>query len=95
MTPLEPKAGGMPSASQSDRVKSPMTPAGLRAICDFLYDKHCSGGQRKLARLLGWGYSTLWRKLNGKSKIIQSDELAVRQVLASFGSITTLCKPET
>ena len=54
-----------------------MTPADLRAICDSLNDECGTGGQTKLARLLGWHYSTLWRKLNGKSRITKSDELAV------------------
>jgi hypothetical protein len=58
-----------------------MTPADLRAICGSLDDERGTGGQLKLARLLGWNYSTLWRKLNGKSRITQSDELAIRQSL--------------
>lgn len=40
----------------------------------------------KLARLLGWHHSTVWRKLNGKCRITQSDELAIRQIAgALFG----------
>jgi len=31
--------------------------------------------------LLGWQYSTLWRKLNGKSDITKADELAVEKAL--------------
>jgi hypothetical protein len=42
-----------------------------------------TGGQSKLARLVGWSFSTLWRQLNGKSLITQSDELAIRQVVRS------------
>jgi hypothetical protein len=42
-----------------------MTPAALRAICDSLNDERGTGGQYKLACLLGWNQSTLWRKLNG------------------------------
>jgi hypothetical protein len=57
-----------------------LTPADLRAICDSLNDERGTGGQSKLARFLEWDYSTLWRKLNGKSPITQSDELAIRQV---------------
>jgi hypothetical protein len=49
-------------------------------MCDALNDERGTGGQSKLARLLDWDYSTLWRKLNGKSPITQSDELAIRQV---------------
>jgi hypothetical protein len=55
-----------------------MTPADLRAICDSLNDERGTGGQTKLARLLGWHYSTLWRKLNGLSTITHSDGLAIR-----------------
>jgi hypothetical protein len=51
------------------------TSACLRAIRNGLNP----GGQSKLARLLGWHYSTLWRKPNGKNRITQSDELAIRQ----------------
>ena len=54
-----------------------MTPAALRAICDSLNDEQGMGGQTKLARLLGWNYSTLWRKLAGKSRITQPDELTI------------------
>ncbi len=55
-----------------------MTPADLRAICDSLIGERGTGGQTKLARLLGWHHSTVWRKLYGKSPITQSDELAIR-----------------
>jgi hypothetical protein len=64
-----------------------MTPADLRAICDSLDDERGTGGPSKLARLLGWHYSTLWRKLNGLSKITYADELAIR-------AATTLKAPE-
>jgi DNA-binding transcriptional regulator YdaS (Cro superfamily) len=56
-----------------------MTLAGLRAICDSLNDERGTGGQSKLARLLGWHHSTIWRKLNGASQIARADELAIRQ----------------
>jgi hypothetical protein len=59
-----------------------MTPDELRALCDSLNP----GGQSKLARLLGWHYSTLWRKLAGKSKITRTDELAMRRVLENCDS---------
>jgi hypothetical protein len=55
-----------------------MTPAGLRAICDSLSGERGTGGQTKIARLLGWHHSTVWRKLNGKSPITKSDELSIR-----------------
>jgi len=61
-----------------------MTPADLRAICDSLNDECGTGGQTKLARLLEWDYSTLWRKLSGKSPTTQSNELAIRQAVASL-----------
>ena len=60
-----------------------MIPPNLRAICNSLNDEHNTGGQSKLARLLGWHRSTIWRKLNGKSPITQSDELAIRQAVRS------------
>jgi hypothetical protein len=58
-----------------------MTIDDLRAFCDSLNDEHGTGGQSKLARLLGWHHSTVWRKLNGASPITQADELAIRQAL--------------
>jgi hypothetical protein len=54
-----------------------MTPADLRAVCDSLNDERGTGGQSKLARLLEWHHSTIWRKLTGKIPITQSDELAI------------------
>jgi hypothetical protein len=58
-----------------------VTPADLRAICDSLNDERGTGGQTRLARLLHWDHSTVWRKLNGKSRITQADELAIRGAL--------------
>jgi plasmid maintenance system antidote protein VapI len=58
-----------------------MIPADLRATCDSLNDEHGTGGQSKLARLLGWHRSTIWRKLNGKSRITESDALAIQKAL--------------
>jgi hypothetical protein len=55
--------------------------ADLRASTISLNDEHGTGGQSKLARLLGWHHSTVWRKLNGKSRITQADELAIRQAV--------------
>ncbi|WP_169980479.1 helix-turn-helix domain-containing protein [Tautonia rosea] len=52
-----------------------MNPAELRAICDSLNDERGTGGQSRLARLLGWNFSTVWRKLNGKSLSTESDAL--------------------
>jgi hypothetical protein len=61
-----------------------MIPADLRIHSDSLDGERGTGGQSKLACLLGWDYSTLWRKLNGKSPITQSDELAIRQVAGAL-----------
>jgi hypothetical protein len=58
-----------------------MTAAELRAICDSLNVKRGTGGQSKLARLLGWHYTTVWRKLTGKSPITESDMLAIRKAV--------------
>ena len=59
----------------------------MRAICDSLNDERGTGGQTKLARLLGWHYSTVWRKLNGKSPITQSDELAISQAVGNSAAL--------
>lgn len=66
-----------------------MTPADLRAICDSLNDERSTGGQSKLARLLDWDHSTVWRKLNKKSRITQADALAIRQVLSGVDVLTS------
>jgi len=58
-----------------------MIPAELRSLCDSLNDERGTGGQSKLARLLDWDYSTLWRKLTGKSPITESDALAIRKAV--------------
>jgi hypothetical protein len=73
-----------------------MAPADLRAITISLNDERGTGGQSRLARLLDWDHSTVWRKLNGKSPITQSDELAIRQALAQlkgvwFGHVELPC----
>ena len=58
-----------------------MTPADLRTIIVSLNDERGTGGQSELARLLEWDYSTLWRKLNGKSPITESDALAIQKTV--------------
>jgi hypothetical protein len=58
-----------------------MTPSNLRSICDSLNDERGTGGQTRLARLLDWDYSTLWRKLCGKSPITESDVLAIQKAV--------------
>ena len=54
-----------------------MTPEALPAVCDSLSDERRTGGQTRLARLLGWDPSTIRRKLSGDTKITKADELAV------------------
>jgi hypothetical protein len=61
-----------------------MTPAALRHICDSLNDERGTGGQTRLARLLGWNPSTIRRKLAGQSKITKADELAIRAAIAAM-----------
>ena len=58
-----------------------MMPDALRLITISLNDERGTGGQSKLARLLGWNYSTVWRKLNGMSRISHSDQLAVMRAI--------------
>jgi hypothetical protein len=64
-----------------------MTPADLRAICGSLNDERGTGGQTRLSRLLKWHHSTIWRKLNGKSPITMSDELAIREAARSSAAL--------
>jgi hypothetical protein len=54
-----------------------MMPVDLLAICNSLNP----GGQTGLARLLDWDHSTVWRKLNGKSPITESDALAIQKAV--------------
>lgn len=61
-----------------------MTPADLRAITLSLNDKRVAGGPTKLARLLGWHHSTVWRKLNGQSPITESDALAIHKAVETL-----------
>jgi DNA-binding transcriptional regulator YdaS (Cro superfamily) len=58
-----------------------MTPADPRAITTSLNDERGTGGQTKLARMLGWHHSTVWRKLNGRSRISEADALAIQKAL--------------
>jgi plasmid maintenance system antidote protein VapI len=44
-------------------------------------DERGMGGQSKLARLLDCNHSTVWRKLNGKSKITQSDAIFIQTTI--------------
>jgi hypothetical protein len=63
--------------------KQALLRAQLRAICNSLNDERGTGGQSRLARLCGWHHSTVWRKLNGKSRITPSDELAILKAMES------------
>ena len=58
-----------------------MTPSTLRSLCDSLNDERGTGGQSRLARLLDWHHSTVWRKLIGKSPITESDVLAIQKAM--------------
>jgi Bacterial regulatory protein, Fis family len=72
-----------------------VTPIDLRAICDSLNDERGTGGQSRLARLLGWHFSTLWRKLHGKSRITQPDELAILGALSKLPrALGSKCKSD-
>jgi DNA-binding transcriptional regulator YdaS (Cro superfamily) len=62
-----------------------MTPTTLRAICDSLDDERGMGGQSRLARLLKWHHSTVWRKLTGRSPITESDALAIERAMQKAG----------
>ena len=62
-----------------------LTPADLRAICDSLNDERGTGGQSGLARLLGWHHTTVWRKLNGRSRITESHALAIERAVEIAG----------
>jgi DNA-binding transcriptional regulator YdaS (Cro superfamily) len=62
-----------------------MTPGDLRGITISLNDEHGTAGQSTLARMLGWNYTTLWRKLNGRSQIAGSDALAIQRAVEMAG----------
>jgi DNA-binding transcriptional regulator YdaS (Cro superfamily) len=58
-----------------------MTSADLRAITISLNNERGTCGQTRLARLLGWHHSSVWRKLNGQSPITESDALAIHKAV--------------
>lgn len=62
-----------------------MTPSDLRAVCNSLKNEHGTGGQTRLASLLDWDHSTVWRKLNGKSPVTESDALAIQKAVEMAG----------
>ena len=62
-----------------------MTPVDLRVICGSLNYKRRTGANSKLARLLGWHYTTVWRKLSGRSQITESDALAIQKAIEMAG----------
>jgi DNA-binding transcriptional regulator YdaS (Cro superfamily) len=64
-----------------------MTPSELRRICDSLNDERGTGGQARLAELLGWDTSTVRRKLAGKTKITKADALAIERAVSQAASI--------
>ncbi|WP_435018524.1 hypothetical protein TA3x_000498 [Tundrisphaera sp. TA3] len=60
-----------------------MTPTeNLNEVATRLNDPHGRGGKTRLARLLKWDYSTLWRKLNGKSATTHADITAAKAAAA-------------
>ncbi len=73
----------LPHSNRSDghEIGRTMPPADLRAICDLLNDERGSGGQSRLARLLKWHHSTVWRKLNGESPITKADARAIQKAV--------------
>jgi hypothetical protein len=62
-----------------------VTPSALRSITISLNDDRSTGGRTRLARLVGWYCSTVWRKLNGKSPITKSDALAIQKAVEMAG----------
>jgi hypothetical protein len=60
-----------------------MTRRELRKLCDSLNP----GGQTKLAGMLGWAARTMRNKLAGKTKITQSDELAVERAMQKLSEL--------
>ena len=68
-----------------------MTSTVLRSLFVGLSDERGTVGQAKLARLLGWNYTTLWRKLNGNSPITLSDELAIMKAVETMTNRPTAC----
>jgi hypothetical protein len=65
-----------------------MTPSSLRRICDSLNDERGTGGQNRLARLVGWNSSTVRRKLTGMSRITRADELAIGKAIDDNPSLS-------
>lgn len=61
-----------------------MTPSDLRKICDSLNDERGTGGQTRLARMLKRSPRTVRNKLSGKTKITQSDILAISHIISCF-----------
>jgi hypothetical protein len=76
-----PFAGSTEASTRTSIQKTRDDSSDRRSLCNSLNDERGTGGQTKLAKRLGWHHSTLWRKLNGLSRITKSDELAIRQAL--------------
>lgn len=47
-----------------------------------LNDEHGRGGKTRVAELLEWDYTTLWRKLSGRTRLKRADERAIRDAVA-------------
>lgn len=62
-----------------------MTPADPQAICVSLNDEHGIGGQSKIARMPVWHHTTIWRKLNGRSRITESSALTTQKAVEMAG----------
>jgi DNA-binding transcriptional regulator YdaS (Cro superfamily) len=58
-----------------------MTPDVLRAICDTLNDERGTGGQSRLARMIGVDPRTIRNKLSGSTPITESDTLAIQKAV--------------
>jgi hypothetical protein len=58
-----------------------MTSSHPRPISISLNEERGKGGQTKLAHLLGWHYTDVWRTLTRRSLFTQSVELAMQQAL--------------
>jgi hypothetical protein len=54
--------------------------------CVELIDEHGTGGQSRLAHLIGWDHSTVSRKHNGQSRITESDARAIQRAVEMIGS---------
>src|SRR5271157_1712696 len=70
-----------------------MAAAEFRSNCDSINNSQGRGGQSKLVRLVGWHYSTVWGKLNDKSRITESDAFAIHQEMETAKLSSLLGSP--